>query len=358
MSVLRLAVEKKEALAVAEKERRIRERERLAAEQKEAEINRLKSDHSKWLGERDNESKQLRDKLQVEERKARELQQYVEEMKLQSAQIERQKQDEQSKLMEKARRETIVKEEEATRLKHELDEMKRKAADVEVQKRQLEVQVMSEAKKRDAGEELKRQLEEMKSTIAQKEQERATMELQIQQEQASRKQAELAAYQAANAAEVAARAAIEASRQQAASAKSEKIGCKRPLAKTASDDVEMEDVSHPRTRNAGRATGECFVSTIQISNALLIACHSCLQPPSPRQLPRSHADQTRREQYVLREASKKCRSLRRARLLRKMLRNESRSVPSCCQRQRRRSNAAPCRTASGAIQSKLHQFSW
>ncbi|CAI5746190.1 unnamed protein product [Peronospora destructor] len=252
----RLAAEKKEALAVAEKERRMRERERLAAEQKVAEINRLKSDHSKWLGEKDNESKQLRDKLQVEERKARELQQRVEEMKLQSAQIERQKQDEQIKSIEKARRETMVKEEEATRLKHELDEMKRKTADMEVQKRQLEVQVMSEARKRDEGEELKCELEKMKYTIALKEQERATMELQIQQEQASRKQAEFAAYQAANAAEVAARAAIEAGRHQTASApaKSKEIGCKRPLAKHASDDVEMEDVSHPRTRTAGRAT--------------------------------------------------------------------------------------------------------
>ncbi|CAH0513941.1 unnamed protein product [Peronospora belbahrii] len=249
----RLAVEKKEALATAEKERRMRKRERLAAEQKEAEINRLKSDHSKWLGEKDNESKQLRDKLQVEERKARELQQRVEEMKLQSITMERQNQVEQSESMEKARRETMAKEEEAMRLKHELDEMKRKALEVEAQKRQLEVQVTSEAKKRDEAEELKRQLEEMKYTIAQKEQERASMELQIQREQASREHAEIAAYQAAKAAEVAARAAIEAGRHQGSAtlAKTEETGRKRPLPISASDDVEMEDASHMRTRTAG-----------------------------------------------------------------------------------------------------------
>ncbi|KAG7391779.1 hypothetical protein PHYPSEUDO_003399 [Phytophthora pseudosyringae] len=251
----RLAIEKKEALDLAEKERRAREKERLAAEQREAEINRLKSDHSKWLGERDNESKRLRGKLQEEERKARELQQRVEEMKLQSASMERQKQEEQLKSMEKSRRETMVKEEEAARLKHELEELKRKAAEVEAQNRQLEVKATSEAKKKNEADELKRQLEEMKYMIAQKEQERLSMELQVQHEQASREQAEFAAQQAANAAEVAARAAIEASRQQPPPppAKTEEIGRKRPLARSGSEDVEMEDVSHSRSRAAGRA---------------------------------------------------------------------------------------------------------
>ncbi|KAG6586887.1 Guanylate-binding protein [Phytophthora cinnamomi] len=233
----RLAIEKKEALDMAEKERQMRERERLAAEQKETEINRLKSDHSKWLGKMDNESKRLRDKLEEEERKARELQQRVEEMKLQTARLERQKHEEQLKSLEQSRRATKAKEEEAARLKHELDEMKRKALEVESQNRQLEVQVQSEAMKRDEAEELKRQLEEMKYAIAQKEQERVSMELQVQQEQASREQAELAAHQAANAAEVAARAAIEASRRQPppapAPTKTEEIGRKRPLARTA-----------------------------------------------------------------------------------------------------------------------------
>ncbi|EEY65543.1 uncharacterized protein PITG_03039 [Phytophthora infestans T30-4] len=251
----RLAIEKKDALDLAEKERRARERERLAAEQREAEINRLKSDHSKWLGEKDTESKHLRDKLQEEERKARELQQRVEEMQLQTARMERQKQEEALKSMEKSRREALAKEQEAARLKQELEEMKRKAAEVETQKRQLEVQVTtSEAKKRGEAEELKRQLEEMKYTIAQKERERVSMEMQVQQEQASREQAELAAQQAANAAEVAARAAIEASRHQPppAPAETEEIGRKRPLGRSGSEDVEMEDVSHSRSRT-GRA---------------------------------------------------------------------------------------------------------
>ncbi|KAG3199883.1 hypothetical protein PC128_g4993 [Phytophthora cactorum] len=251
----RLAIEKKKALDLVEKERRARERERLAAEEREAEINRLKSDHSKWLGEKDTESKRLRDKLQEEERKARELQQRVEEMQLQTARVERQKQEEALKSMEKSRREALVKEQEAARLKQELEEMKRKAVEVETQKRQLEVQVTtSEAKKRDEAEELKRQLEEMKYTIAQKERERVSMELQVQQEQASREQAELAAQQAANAAEVAARAAIEASRHQPppAPAETEEIGRKRPLGRSGSEDVEMEDVSHSRSRT-GRA---------------------------------------------------------------------------------------------------------
>ncbi|KAE9009383.1 hypothetical protein PR003_g15951 [Phytophthora rubi] len=252
----RLAIEKKQALDLAEKERQMRERERVAAEQKEAEISRLKSDHSKWLGEKDNESKRLRDKLQEEERKARELQQRVEEMKLQSARLEKQKHEEQLKSLEQSRRVTKAKEEEAARLKQELEEMKRKALEVEDQNRQLEVQVQSEAKKRDEAEELKRQLEEMKYAIAQKEQERVRMELQVQQEQASREQAELAAQQAANAAEVAARAAIEASRRQPppapAPVKTEEIGRKRPLA-SGSDDVEMEDVSHSRPRTSVRA---------------------------------------------------------------------------------------------------------
>ncbi|KAG1699664.1 hypothetical protein DVH05_012559 [Phytophthora capsici] len=247
----RLAIEKKEALNLAEKERRARERERIAAEQKEAEINRLKSDHSKWLGERDNESKLLRDKLQEEERKARELQQRVEEMKLQSAQLERQKQEDQLKSIEKSRREAMLKEQESARLKQELEEMKRKAAEMEAQKHQLEVKFTSEARKRDEAEDLKRQLENMKHTIAQKEQERVSMELQVQQEQASREQAELAAQQAANAAEVAARAAIEASRHQPPAP--EEIGRKRPLERSGSEDIEMEDVSHPRSRAASRA---------------------------------------------------------------------------------------------------------
>ncbi|KAH7481889.1 hypothetical protein KRP22_011148 [Phytophthora ramorum] len=251
----RLAIEKKKALDLAEKERRMRERERLAAEEKEAEINRLKSDHSKWLGEKDNESKRLRDKLQEEERRACELQQRVEEMKLQSARLERQKHEEQLKSIEQSRRETKAKEEEAARLKHELEEMKLKAAEVETQKVQLEYRVLSEAKKRDEAEELKRQLEEMKYTIAQKEQERVSMELQVQQEQASREQAELAAQQAANAAEVAARAAIEASRRQPAPTpvKTDEIGRKRPVPRSWSGDVEMEDVSHSRPRTPTRA---------------------------------------------------------------------------------------------------------
>ncbi|CAI5733623.1 unnamed protein product [Hyaloperonospora brassicae] len=251
----RLAIERKEALDIAEKERRMRERERLAAVQKEEEINRLKSDHSKWLGEREDESKRLRDKLQEEERKARELQQRVEEMKLQTARMERQKQEEQLQSIEKSRRETRVKEEEKARLQLELDEMKHKAAEVESQKRELEAQVTSEAKKKDEAEELRQQLEEMKRTIAQKEQERVSMELQIQQEKASREQAEFAAQQAANAAEVAARAAIEAGRRQPAPAlaNTEETGRKRPFASSESDDVEMEDVSPSRLRTAGRA---------------------------------------------------------------------------------------------------------
>ncbi|KUF89581.1 hypothetical protein AM588_10002278 [Phytophthora nicotianae] len=254
-----LAIEKKEALDLAEKERRARERERLAAEQREAEINRLKSDHSKWLGEKDSESKRLRDKLQEEERKARELQQRVEEMQLHTARMERQKQEEALKSMEKSRREAMAKEQEAIRLKQELEDMKRKAAAVETQKRQLEVQVTtSEAKKKDEAEELKRQLEEMKYTIAQKERERISMELQVQQEQASREQAELAAQQAANAAEVAARAAIEASRHQPppVPAETEEIGRKRPLARSGSEDVEMEDVSHSRPRSSRTAAAK------------------------------------------------------------------------------------------------------
>ncbi|KAJ8576752.1 hypothetical protein ON010_g2458 [Phytophthora cinnamomi] len=220
----------------------------------------LNSDHSKWLGKMDNESKRLRDKLEEEERKARELQQRVEEMKLQTARLERQKHEEQLKSLEQSRRATKAKEEEAARLKHELDEMKRKALEVESQNRQLEVQVQSEAMKRDEAEELKRQLEEMKYAIAQKEQERVSMELQVQQEQASREQAELAAHQAANAAEVAARAAIEASRRQPppapAPTKTEEIGRKRPLARSGSDDVEMEDVSHSRPRTPVRAAAK------------------------------------------------------------------------------------------------------
>ncbi|KAI9907421.1 hypothetical protein PsorP6_004597 [Peronosclerospora sorghi] len=248
----RLAIEKKEALDVAEKERHMRERERLAAEQKEEEINRLKSEHSKWLDQRDTETKRLRNKLEEEERKARELQQCVEEMKLQTAQLERQNQEEQLKLIEKTRRETMMKEEEAMRLKHEYDEIKQKAADVEVQKLQLEKQVLSGAKTREEAEELKRQLEAMKSTIALKEQERVQMELQIKREQSSREHAEVAAQQAANAAEVAARAAIEASRQ-TASAKLEENGRKRPLRSSDSDDVEMDDVSPSRQKSSGRA---------------------------------------------------------------------------------------------------------
>ncbi|CEG49755.1 guanylate-binding protein [Plasmopara halstedii] len=234
-----LAIEKKEALDLAEKERRAREQERRAAEQKEAEINRLKSNHTKWLGEKEDESKRLRDKLQEEERKARELQQRVEEMKLQSIQMERQNQEEQLKSLESARLKSLAKEKEAARLKRDLEEMKRKAAEVETQKCQLEAQVTSEATKKDEAQELKRQLEEMKCMIAQKEKERANMELQVQQEQASRMQAEIAAQQAANAAELAARAAIEASRHQPA--ETIEVGRKRPLTRRGSEDVEMDE---------------------------------------------------------------------------------------------------------------------
>ncbi|GMF60636.1 unnamed protein product [Phytophthora fragariaefolia] len=275
----RLAIEKKEALDLAEKERQMRERERLAAEQKEAEISRLKSDHSKWLGEKDNESKRLRDKLQEEERKARELQQRVEEMRLHTALLEKKKHEEQLESMKQSRRVTKAKEEEAARLKEQLEEMKRKAAEVENQKRQLEVQVQSEAKKRDEAEELKRQLEEMKYAIAQKEQERVSMELQVQHEQASREQAELAAQQAANAAEVAARAAIEAGRRQPPApepAKTEEIGRKRPLARSGSGDVEMEDVSHLRPRTPVRAAGQCLASQAGQSSNGFADCASCV----------------------------------------------------------------------------------
>ncbi|GMF09820.1 unnamed protein product [Phytophthora lilii] len=269
----RLAIEKKEALELAKKERQMRERERLAAEQREAEINRLKSDHSKWLGEKDNESKQLRDKLQEEERKARELQQRVEEMKLETARLERQKHEEQLKSLEQSRQAEKAKEEEAARLKEELEEMKRKAeAVVEAQNRQQAEQATSEAKKKSEAEELKRQLEQMKHAIAQKEQERVRMELQVRQEQASREQAEMAAQQAAHAAEVAARAAVEAARHQPAPVPvtTEEIGRKRPLVGNGSDDVEMEDVDHSRTRTA-RAAGEGIASfESQSSNILLI----------------------------------------------------------------------------------------
>ncbi|TDH65057.1 hypothetical protein CCR75_000256 [Bremia lactucae] len=248
-----LAIEKKEALDLAEKERRARERERQAAEQKEAEINRLKSDHSKWLGEKNNESKCLRDKLQEEEGRARELQQRVREMKLQTARMERLKHEEQLKSMEESRRDAMAKEMEATRLKKELEEMKQVTADVEAQKRQLMLQVSLDAKGKDEADELKRQLEEMKHMIAQKEQERASMLQQIQREQASREQAEIAAQQAANAAEVAARAAISVSRYQQQPIETKEIGRKRPVTRSRSEDIEMEDASHSRLRTAGRA---------------------------------------------------------------------------------------------------------
>jgi hypothetical protein len=259
---------------MAEKERRMRERERIAAEQKEAEINRLKSDHSKWLGEKDTESKRLRDKLQEEERKARELQQRVEEMKLQTAHLERQKQEENLKLMEQSLQKAKANDEETARLKQELEKVKRESAEMKTQKSQLESQVISEAKKKAEADELKRQVEEMKRAIAQKEQERVRMELRVQQEQASREQAELAAQQAANAAEVAARAAIEASRHQPAPVQNEEIGRKRPLAKSGSDDVEMEDVSHSRPHARVRAAGECCASleSRDLMFVLICAC--------------------------------------------------------------------------------------
>lgn len=77
-----------------------------------------------------------------------------------------------------------------------------------------------------------------------------------------------------------------------------------------------------------------------------------LQPPSLRQLPRSLADPTRREQLTPRGASKKCLWPRRARPLRKRSKNGSRSAPSYFQRQRRRNKAARTALKTDASEGK------
>ncbi|KAG2527593.1 hypothetical protein BBO99_00003804 [Phytophthora kernoviae] len=245
----RFAIEKKEALEQAAKERRMRERERVAAEQREAQISELQSYVTKSLGEKDSESKLLRDKLQEEERKALQLQERVEQMKLQSAERERQKQQQELQSMEKSLREAKASEEESVRLNRELEKLRRQTAEMEAQKRNLELQVKSDAKKKEEAEELKRQLEEMKGKSA-------GLEMEVQREQAYRQEAEVAARKAADAAEMAARAAVEAARREPARVQTEEIGRKRRLSGSGSEDVEMEDVSHSRLRAPNRAAAK------------------------------------------------------------------------------------------------------
>ncbi|RLN71282.1 hypothetical protein BBJ28_00009657 [Nothophytophthora sp. Chile5] len=243
----RLSIEKKQALDLAEKERRMRERERLAAEQKEVQITELKSYVTKSLGEKDSESKRLRDQLLGEERKARQLEQQVQEMKLQSAALEKQKQEMALREKEQLLREAKTQQDEAARLKQQLAEMRRKTVEGETQRQQLELQIRSESRQKEEAEELKRQLEEMKFKAGEMEIKRIELELIAQEAQARREEAESAARAAAAAAALSARAALEAAEQEVTPVKTpEADGRKRKrLSRSGSEDVEMEDVSRP-----------------------------------------------------------------------------------------------------------------
>lgn len=280
----RLAIEKKHALELAEKERQMRERESLASRKKEEQISgepvchaihyasyrtpdifvrlcmrtlELKTYVEKSLGEKDSESKRLRDELRLQSERARLLQQEVEEMKRNAAQAEAEKKQVERQAKEEQLREGKVRKEESYQLKKQLEEMKIKAAEIGNQKAELELRARQEAAKREEAHQMKLQLEEMKLRAAAMEVEKHELELRALDEAARREEAVQAARAAADAAALSARAAIEAAAQELTPIQitvKEEAALKRKLShgdrlvhEHEEEDVDMEADSPPRS---------------------------------------------------------------------------------------------------------------
>lgn len=306
----RLAVDKQNAIAMAETERKMREQERLAAVTKEAQMSgasvvcrylsisvvcrlstdggfcptfvELKSQVEKSLDEKDSESKRLRDELRAQGERSRKLEQQMEALLQQSAQSEKSTQA-QAALQ---RQEAQAREREATTLKRELEEMKRKAVEIETQKAALERRVHQEAAAKDEAARMQREIDEMRRTNALMATRHVELEHRALEEAARREEAVRAARAAADAAALSAKAAIEAAALEVTthgrfSVKAEAVTPKRRLANDSDsgqeddDDVDMDDVSPAR---AGGSIGWSVVVSacrlLTLSSDLLCASDS------------------------------------------------------------------------------------
>uniref|UniRef100_K3W7D1 Guanylate-binding protein N-terminal domain-containing protein n=1 Tax=Globisporangium ultimum (strain ATCC 200006 / CBS 805.95 / DAOM BR144) TaxID=431595 RepID=K3W7D1_GLOUD len=253
----RLAIDKKQALEAAEKERQLREKESHAAQKKDAQISELKTYVEKSLGEKDSESKRLRDELRLQAEKARLLEQQVEEMKRKAEQAEAERKELECRAKEEQLREEKARNEESYRLKKQLEEMKIKATEMGNQKAALELRSQQEALKREEARQMKAQLEQMKLKAAAMEVEKHELELRALEEAAKREEAVHAARAAADAAALSARAALEAAAKEVTPIKiavKDEAGSKRKLSNGdrlehdhEDDDVDMEADSPPRS---------------------------------------------------------------------------------------------------------------
>ncbi|TYZ61635.1 hypothetical protein PybrP1_007435 [[Pythium] brassicae (nom. inval.)] len=251
----RLAVDKQNALTMAETERKMREQERLAARKKEEQMSELKSQVEKSLGEKDSESKRLRDELRAQGERSRKLEQQMQALLQQSAQSEKSTQAQAAQ----QRQEAQAREREAAALKRELEEMKRKAAEIETQKAALELHVQREAAAKAEAARMQREIDEMRRTNALMAAQKVELEYRALEEAARREEAVRAARAAADAAALSAKAAIEAAAHEVTprrfSVKAE-AAPKRSLANGGDsgqeddDDVDMEDAPPARAAKA------------------------------------------------------------------------------------------------------------
>lgn len=206
----RLALEKQEAVKLAEKERQMREQESMASRKKEEQMNELKTYVQKSLGERDEEAKRLQDQLRSEAERAQQLRREVEEMRCQTREAEMQKAEIEMHAREQALREEMARRQESEGLKQQLEELRLQAAEMELERQHLQLKAQEEARKHDESRQLAQTYEEMRRRAAELEAEKYALERLAREESQRRAQAEQAARAAAEAAALSARAAIEA----------------------------------------------------------------------------------------------------------------------------------------------------